>query len=247
MQDWIPIFLPLALLMARVTACVAVLPIFGWQALPVRVRASLALVLTVFFAFVTPPPPADLHWMAAVVLLGREVLTGLAIGLAVQLVFSTVAQCGRILGSQMGTADAGTFDPVTGSEGQAIGTFFEMTFTLFFLTVGGHRLLLMLLARSYQAFPAGQPAEAAAMAEAIVRAGSIMLLMALKMAAPILAAFLVLSVVLAILARVLPEMNILLASFPLRMGLGLFIGAAMVPTLDSVTMELAQWMNEFLL
>jgi flagellar biosynthetic protein FliR len=74
-----------------------------------------------------------------------------------------------------------------------------------------------------------------------------MLLFALKLSAPLLAAFMVLSVVLGILARALPEMNILLASLPLRSALGLFMAAALVPALHDFAIELANWLNRNLM
>jgi flagellar biosynthesis protein FliR len=52
--------------------------------------------------------------------------------------------------------------------------------------------------------------------------------------------------VLGVLARVLPEMNILMASLPLRVGMGLLMALAMVPLLEGFTDEVGQWINRFL-
>ena len=249
MDDWIHILLPFMLLLARVGAFFVVLPIFGSSTVPVRVRAGVALAVTLFFAHVMPYPfdVAGVHWLAAVVLTVREVLCGLALGLAARLVFLAAQQAGQIAGRQMGFMDAGVIDPTSGERSRPLGVFVEMTFTLLFLAAGGHRLLLLLIARSYEAFPAGGPPETAVLARAVLDAGAGMLLFALKLAAPMLAAFLLLAIVLGVLARVLPEMNILLASFPLRMGLGLFMAAQLVPLLGSFTEELADWMNRTLI
>lgn len=108
-------------------------------------------------------------------------------------------------------------------------------------------MLLLVLARSYQVFPIGRAPDMGALAGGIVAAGSTMLLFALKLAAPVLAAFLILAVVLAILARVLPEMNILMASMPLRVAMGLFMSAAVLPMLDSFTVDLADWIRQLMI
>ncbi len=249
MTSWIPILLPFGLLLGRVSAFFAVLPIFGGRGLPVRIRAAMALLMTVFFAKVLPYPQglADLHWLSASILMTREIICGLALGLSCRLLFLAAQQGGQIAGRQMGIMDAGVFDPTSGERTAPIGLLVEMTFTLLFLTAGGHRLLILTIARSYEVFPSAQTPDAAVLAEAVLRAGATMLLFALKLAAPMLAAFVVLSVVLGVLARVLPEMNILLASFPLRVGLGLFMAAQMVPLLGVFTNELAGWMNRFLI
>lgn len=250
MDAWTGLFLPFLLLLGRIGAFFAVLPMFSWRSLPVRVRASIAFVVTVFFAAVRAPAvdAASVSWPAASVLMVQEVLYGLALGLAVSFVFLAVQQGGRIIGMQMGLGDAGIIDPVTGETVRPIGMFFEITFVLFFLAAGGHHLFLLLIDKSYQVFPVGGAFDQRTLgrlAEALVQAGSTMLLMALRLAAPALAAFLALSVVLGILARVLPEMNILLTSFPLRVGLGFLMAAMVLPSLDHFAGELAEWINLF--
>jgi flagellar biosynthetic protein FliR len=122
----------------------------------------------------------------------------------------------------------------------------EMCFAVFFLAAGGHRLMLRLVARSWEVFPVGKWPEVGQVAEAVLDAGLAMLLFALRLAAPMLAAFLVLAVALAILARILPEMNILIASLPMRIGLGLFMAAAILPSIRNFTTELGDWINRLL-
>lgn len=249
METYIPILLPFVLLLGRISAFVGVLPIFGWNALPVRVRAAIAILLTIFFATITPRPGGieSIHWVSAVFLVVREIGYGLALGLAVRLVFTAAQQAGRIAGRQMGFALASIIDPVSGEQGQPIGLLFEVAFTVFFLAAGGHHLLILMIAGSYEAFPIAAAPSMAFLAEGVLNAGSTMLMFALKTAAPLLAAFLLLSVVLALLARVLPEMNVLLASLPLRVGMGFFMAAAIMPTLNELADDLAAWMNRSLI
>ena len=73
-----------------------------------------------------------------------------------------------------------------------------------------------------------------------------MLIHGLKLAAPILAAFLLLMVVLAVLARMVPEMNILFISLPLRVGLGLLMVAIFLPFFSSFVGECARLMGKLL-
>jgi len=248
MATWAQPFLPFLVLLGRVSAFLAVLPIFGWRALPGPMKVMLALLLTVFVAMLTPPAPIVQQplgaWAVCLLVVG-ETLCGLALGLAVRLVFAAVEVGGRIAGRQMGLALAGTYDPATGEQSQPLATYLEILFVLFFLVVSGHHLLLRLVFGSYEVFPVGSIPSLGQMAEALVVAGSAMLLFGLKLAAPVLAAFLCLSVLLAILARVLPELNVLFLSLPLRVGLGLFMAAAIVPALDSLTDDLARWLSAF--
>jgi len=239
---------PAVLVLARVSGFVAALPVFGWRSAPLRVKAGLALVLTLAFAWVLPVEAslASSAWPAVALLVVREALTGLGLGLAVAVVFASVRQAGMIIKRQMGLAVAREVNPMTGEQSQPVGMLMEMCFTVFFLAAGGHRLMLRLLARSWEVFPVGRWPEAGAAAEAILDAGLAMLLFALRLASPMVAAFLVLAVALAILARILPEMNILIASLPLRIGLGLFMAAAILPSIEGFTSELGDWINGLL-
>lgn len=237
---------PLLLILARVTALFAVLPVFSWTTVPMVVRVGIALVVTYLLATVIPAPAVlPSNWLDASILMAREVITGLGLGLAVALVFRCVQQGAAILHQQTGSADSEILDPTTGEEEQAFAVVLETAFMVFFLSCGGHQLLLRIIARSYEVFPVGQAPSPEAMALAILDAGIVMLTLALKLAAPVLAAFLVLAVLMAIVSRLLPEMNIMMASFPLRMGLGLIMAAAILPSLSAFTGELAAWMERF--
>jgi flagellar biosynthetic protein FliR len=249
MESLTGLVVPLMLVLARVSGFLVALPVFGWQMAPVTVKAGLALVLTLVFASVLPFDAAlgEATWPAVGLLVVREALTGLALGLTVAVVFAAVRQAGMIIKRQMGLAVAQEVDPITGEPSQPVGMLMEMCFVVFFLASGGHRLLLALVARSWDVFPIGQWPDTAMAAEAVLDAGLAMLTFALRLAAPMVAAFLVLAVALAILARILPEMNILIASLPLRIGLGLFMAAAILPSIESFTGELGDWLNQFLL
>ena len=249
METWLAILLPFALVLARTAAFVAVLPIFGWRALSTTVRIGIALLLTIFFGFITPAAviAEKIQWLSAILLLTQEIIWGLGLGLAARFAFLAVQQGGRMAGMQMGFADAGIFDPGQGERSRPVSLFIEMTFILFFLVAGGHQVLIMIIARSYDVLPLGQAVDVAGLLEALVRTGSTMLIFGLKLAAPILAAFILMAVVLAVLSKVLPEMNILMISFPIRIGMGLLMAAAIIPLFDSFASELLKRMNRFLI
>ncbi|MCX5683577.1 MAG: flagellar biosynthetic protein FliR [Planctomycetota bacterium] len=239
---------PFVLILGRISAFFLVLPIYGAKGLPMRVRAGLALVLSMVFAAVLPVPTDVLtdSWIANGLLLVRETLTGLALGMAVALVFASIRQTGEVIRIQMGLAEAEIIDPLTGEEPQPLGMLLEMAVLVLFLISGGDKLLLAMIDRSYQVFPIGHPASAAVMADAVLEAGTVMLVYGLQLAAPMMGAFLLLAVLLAVIARAMPEMNVLMESLPLRVGLGLLMAAAMVPLLNGFTQDLGDWLSRFM-
>jgi len=245
------LILPYLLLLTRVAAMMMTMPVFGWQALPMVVRAGLALTVTVFFAMTGLGGPVAVQLTSVGLfeiglLTVREIICGVALGLAIQFVFLAVQQGANMMAMQMGFSDAGIMDPSMDEQTTAITTLMEMSFVLLFLVAGGHQLLLQIVQRSLLVFPLGGSLDVAALAEGILQAGSTMLLLALKLAGPVLAGFLLLSMVLGVLARVLPEMNILTESFPLRVALGLLLASMVLPSLERFGTELGGWLNQFL-
>jgi flagellar biosynthetic protein FliR len=144
----------------------------------------------------------------------------------------------------MGFAMAEVLDPFSDESEQPLASLLEMIFIVLFLSANGHHLFLLAVSRSYEVFPAGSIPTAAALAVGMIKATSSMLVAGLKLAAPILTALLLLMVVLAILTRVVPEMNVLFISFPLSVGLGLIMVAIFLPFINGFVTELAELMGK---
>jgi flagellar biosynthetic protein FliR len=236
------------MVLTRISAFFMVLPVFGWQSIPVRVKVAVTVLLTIFFSMITPVPvkAGQISSMEAILLLTNEATYGLALGLIVTCIFAAVKFSGRIIERQMGFAMAQILDPLTGERAQPLGSLLEMIFILLFLSANGHHLFLMIISRSYESFPAGSMPTIPVLAEGVISAGSVMLLHSLKLAAPTLAAFIMLMVILAVLARMVPEMNILFISLPLRVGLGLLMVAIFMPFISSFVGEFAKLMGKLL-
>jgi flagellar biosynthetic protein FliR len=208
------------------------------------------MVITCFLYAIMPAqviPAAYQGLGPAAILMAKEVVTGLALGLAANFLFQAVRQGAAIMALQIGFGDAGVIDPSQGEEADALEIFFEIAFAAFFLAAEGHHFLLSMIGWSYHAFPLLAVPDLSVLAGGVLEASATMLLLALKLAAPLLASFVILSVVLGVLARVLPEMNILVLSYPLRVGMGLFLASAILPSLNRYTSELAWWMNKLLI
>jgi len=236
------------MVLTRISSFFLVLPVFGWQSIPVRIKVAMTVLLAIFFTMITPfsIDSGQISTAKAVLLIANEATYGLALGLVATFVFAAVKFSGRIIEREMGLAMAEILDPLTGERTQPLGSLLEMIFIILFLSANGHHLFLLIISRSYESFPAGSIPTIPVLAEGIVQAGSTMLIHGLKLAAPILAAFLLLMVILAVLARMVPEMNILFISLPLRVGLGLLMVAIFLPFFSSFVDECAKLMGKLL-
>jgi len=248
MEVMIEKLLGFVLILTRISAFFLVLPVFGWTTIPARVKAAMTLLMSIFFATIIPMPvdAGQVSTAEAVLRMAYEATYGLALGIIAATLFAVVRFSGRIVEREMGLAMAEILDPLTGERTQPVGSLLEMIFVLLFLSANGHHMFMLVLARSYDAFPVGSIPTVPVLVGGVVKAGSVMFMVSLKLAAPMLAAFILLMVILAVLARILPEMDILFISLPLRVGLGLMMLAVFVPFIYSFVSEFADLMNKLL-
>ncbi len=243
-----PMLLGLALVMTRISGFFLVLPVFGWPAIPHHVKAAIATILSVFFYIYKPLAvrPAELSTVETILLLGGEAVYGLALGVIAALLFAVVQFSGRVAEQQMGMTISEIVDPLKGEETGELSSLMEMVFILLFLSADGHHLFLRVLSRSYDAYPAGTVPRLEVLVEGVVGASSAMFIAGLRLAAPMLGAFLVMMVALALFARLVPEMDILTVSLPARVALGLFLVAVFLPFIAGFVTEIAEWMAKLL-
>jgi len=235
------------LILTRVSAFFASMPLFSWPAIPTNIKVAMALLITIFFSMIIPAPQlTQIGSIEAALMITNEAIYGFALGLAVTMLFLVVKIAATIIEQEMGLNMAELFDPLTGEPSQAIGMFLEMVFVLLLFSANIHHLFLTAIAKSYASFPIGSTPDIATLLAGIISSGSQMLLLAFQLAAPLLAASLVLMVVLAIASKVMPDMDIFFISLPLKIGLGLVMIAFMLPYLNSYVGEFAHLINKLL-
>jgi len=236
-----------ALVLTRISAFFVVLPLFGWKAIPVQIKAAATIILSFFFYLIAPPANLDhTPTLMIILLLAGEVIYGGALGLVIALLFAVVRLSGDIIEEQMGLTMAEILDPLTENESGPFASLMEMVFVLLFLSANGHHLFLLVLSRSYEAFPPGTIPTISLLAGGVISTSAAMFIAGLRLAAPMLAAFLLLMVALALLARLVPEMNILFVSMPVRIVLGIFLAAVFLPFINGFVTEMADWMTKLL-
>jgi flagellar biosynthetic protein FliR len=236
------------LILTRISAFLLVLPIYGSKVIPVQIKVAAAILLSLFFYSITPLPAGlqEASFPTAVLLTAGEAMYGLALGLVIAMLFAVVQLSTRIVEQQMGLTMMEVLDPMTEDEGSSLGSLMEMIFTLLLLSANGHHLFLLTLSKSYEAFPAGTKPSLGLLTSGVIGASTAMFLASLRLAVPMLTAMLILMVALALLARLVPEMNILFVSMPARLLLGLFLIVTFLPLLSTFVGEMADWMTKLL-
>ncbi len=224
-------FLRLGLIFARVSILIAAIPLMGARSVPVRVKAALALaVAVVLFPTVPPLPPGFMSEPATVVvgLLG-EVLVGAALGLMVRAVFAGIELSGTLMGFNMGFGIVSAIDPQSNAQVSLVGQLQMLFAFLLFLAANAHHEFLRLVGHSFKSLPLLGGGVSPALAGDLVQAGGEIFRLGLKLSAPVVAAIFLANVVLGVVARTVPQINLLIVGFPITIALGLVVLGATLP------------------
>lgn len=216
--------LSVLLVFVRISGLLLAAPFFNQQAFPVRVRVLFAFVLAYSLTgLVADPLPAHVfHGFGFMAAIGVEVITGLVMGFAVQLVFFAVQFAGEIIGFQMALGIAQVFDPVNGQSANPLGRLISLLFMLVFVLVDGHHVVLQALAQSFAVVPLGGATLQASGPLLLGWTGDFFTL-ALRLSAPFMITIFLIDVTLGVFARIVPQADLFSLSLPLKLGLGLTI------------------------
>jgi flagellar biosynthesis protein FliR len=239
MEIYVSQFIIYLLLFVRITSLVVVAPILGHQVVPVQFKVALGLFLAlVFYPVASQSPLPDTRLLPLVVVALKEAAVGLTIGFVMSLLLAGAQFAGDIIGFSMGLSMASIFDPESNQNIAIVGQFLYLCLGLLFLLLNGHHFVLEALHLSYQVVPVGTFTMNAALGEGIVRLTGMVFVVAIKLAAPIIVALFLIDVGLAVLARVVPQMNIFMVSFPLKIAVGMIMMMATGPMIVYVFKKL---------
>jgi flagellar biosynthesis protein FliR len=218
------------LVFLRVAALASVAPLLGHRTVPPLHRAALGLLIAIV---VTPTLGAvgrSSHTTSALVLaIAGEILIGLGIGFVAMLVIAAAGSAGEAIGFSGGLSLAAAYDPSFGHESNVLARFMDVSVTLLFLAINGHHLLLRAVAASFTWITPGGLTQAAGPAGGLVVLGGKLLRSGVELAAPALGLLLVVNIVLALLTRVAPQMNVFSVGAPLMVAAAVFGLAESLP------------------
>jgi flagellar biosynthetic protein FliR len=237
------------LILTRLGAFWAVCPVFSWPAIPEYIKVAAAVILSLFLAGITPFPATaqSPDILEIMIWTGSEAAYGLALGVVAYTLFVVIRSSSSVAEQQIGLTMASVLDPTTEEQEGVLTVMMELFLILLLFATDSHHILLKVLNRSYDHFGIGQIPSIADLTQSVILSGSAMLMLTLQMAAPILAAFLLLMIVMAILARIAPESNILFLSLPVRVGLGMAAMGILTPFLGGYLKHFITWMDKLII
>jgi flagellar biosynthesis protein FliR len=211
--EWSAVFL---LTFTRITAAIVPMPVFGARGVPSQTKIALGLLLSLIVLPLTAVPP-----------------DGLSVGIAVMLVFHGIEMGATVIGVQMGFSISEVFDPLTGGRIATVDQFYRIVATLVFFAVNGHYLVIQSLLQTFDIVPAGSADLSLIAGDRVIPFFSALFIVALRISLPVVGTLILTDLALALVGRTIPQMNILVVGFPVKIGAGLLVMAASMPLMTA--------------
>lgn len=232
-------FFTFLLILLRVGALFVFAPVFSSPFIPRTVKAALVLGLALGMAALGVGSEVRVPETVGrtVVLISQEVILGMLFGFVANLVFSAAQLGGQVIGVDMGLGIVSVLDPQFETQVSVVSQVQTILAFLLFLAVGGDRVLVGVFATSLQKVPPGGLALSGPALEALVFLTGEIFRVGLRIAAPVIAALFAANVILGIFARSVPQMNMLILGFPLKIFVGFLVLGVSLPYVARVLLE----------
>ncbi len=236
----------LLMIMVRIGGLMTSAPVFSSPRVPVALRAGLSLLLAWMLRPIIAPmgyAAPDTIWLLALVL-AREAIVGLVIGFTATFIFSIVQMAGEVQDTSAGFGFAGVVDPMMNQHSAIIGQIQTVMLWLIFFAVNGHHLLLRGLAESFTVVPLGLYAPEPALAEHLFRLTTGMMVIALRVGAPVIGAVLLADLAQGLLQRTAPQFNIMAVGFQIKIASALIVLLITIPFVVALLRNLVPYMDQ---
>ncbi|HBT78026.1 MAG TPA: hypothetical protein DEB39_14135 [Planctomycetaceae bacterium] len=214
-----------SLVLVRVSGIVIAAPVFGGADVPMRFRALLAFALAILmmpahWGMVVPEPPTLVDY---VLVIASELIIGLSIGLCMMIFFSCIHMAGALIGQMGGLMAAALLDPASGEQLPMFSRFLHLLAVAVFACLGGLRVMLSALLDSFQTLPIASGGFHTPLLETIVSVLTVGFVLAFRIAAPVTLGILVAMVVMGMLSKTLPQLNLMSVGFGINNILMFFL------------------------
>lgn len=221
-------FLVFVLILTRISGLVMTAPVLGLKSAPMQIRAFLAVALAVlvtpFYWQETANMPANTIGLS--MLLVQEMLLGMSLGLSIHILFSGLHVTGQIMGQLSGMSLAEAYDPAQEASVPIFTDLMDKVTLAVFVIIGGHRALMQVLLDTFRWMPPGKTVLGPTLLDALTDVTCNSLALGVRAAAPALVALLLANLILGLISRTLPQLNVMAVGFGLNIMITMLVTMA---------------------
>lgn len=238
------------LIMMRITSFIVISPGFSFRGMPQLTKVILSAGISLAIYGLVPAQTDVLNAGVFLLLLLKEMLVGAAIGFITQLFFTGVEMAGSFVDFQVGFSMGSVYDPMMGVQSSYYGkVYYWISMCVFFFT-NVHHQVIRVLVQSFEYVPLTQMSFSHFGTEGMLKLFGYVFEIALNLAFPLIIVALLSEVVLALLSRTVPQINVLILGMPLKILVSLVLFFFFLPNLiesiGGIMPEMVKYINEFL-
>lgn len=220
-----------ALVIIRMTAFVFTAPVFGAPQVSISLKILFCIVfaMCIFPAVQLEPKVLDGLDNDIISLAGREALVGLTLGFLCRIFFYAISMTGDFVAITLGLSAAQLYNPTMGEQSNIIEQFYNIMGMLFFFMVGGHHIFIGGLSESFDFIKVGELSFKVGPLGEMAMLGQSLLLITVKLCAPVMVAILLSQIAMGLLGRAIPQINVLVTSFPVTIMIGIGVVILCLP------------------
>lgn len=225
------------LILVRISAFVAIAPYFSMSQVPRKVKTGLSLAISLLLWFAIPKQTLVYETVIDyAVIVVKEALVGIVIGFSSSICNNIILFAGKMIDMDMGFAMVNVFDPVTKDQVSVSGTFYNYAVMLCLLCSGMHTYILRAFIDSYQLIPINAAVfDVNGIYHGMLEFLSDYVVIGFRIYLPIFMSIMILNVVLGVLAKVAPQMNMFVVGMQLKVLTGLIVMFLIVYLLPDIS------------
>lgn len=224
------------LILIRISSFVMTAPFFSYQTIPVKVKLAISMVLSIVVIQTVPVVALDytgIIGFSALIL--REAVVGLVLGFMCNICMYIVSFAGHLMDMEMGLSMASVYDPLTSIQVSVTGNLYTYLVMLIMLVTNMHHYVLRAIIDTFRYFNVGEAVFNGNLVEMAVDFMANYFMIGFRIVLPVFACMLVINVVLGVLSRAAPQMNMFVVGLQLKVLAGIVILLIIIPTIPTVT------------
>ncbi len=232
------------MVLVRMTGLFFITPIFSRDNIPSILKIGFSFFCSIILVNTIEVEIIDLAPLELILFTIKELLVGLMLGFISYLFFTILYLAGQIIDMQTGFGMVNVLDPQQNIQVPIMGQFYYIICILVFLIIDGHHFLIEALVKSYDYIPIGQFKITGDMVNQLVQILTQTFIISFKISGPVLAAIFLTDVLLGILAKTMPQMNVFIVGMPLKIFIGIATVIITIPVFLATLQSIFSNMNE---
>lgn len=222
------------LLFFRFAGLFIMVPLFSHTSIPMTIKTAIAFVFSVLYFSVMPPLEMQITTTMLVFAIFSEFLLGFTIGLMLQITMNIMTFAGTQISFIMGFSMASVIDPQSGISMPVISNILALLSLMVFLALNGHHVVLLFISDSLQEVPLGGFVLNEAIFAYLQTATVNMFVVGFMIAFPIIALSLLADIIFGMLMKTMPQFNLLVIGFPIKIMVAFVVVIATLATFMSI-------------